>query len=97
MSSGVSLQIKGVIEALATEGAEISLGVTVALHVPVEEPLQGEGLPTHATGELAGSASHRMGGSFSISFFSGTSLTMGFLIPCPPLIISKGASGGIPN
>ena len=54
MSSGVSLQIEGVIEALATEGAEISLGVTVALHVPVEEPLQGEGLATHATGELAG-------------------------------------------
>jgi len=54
MSSGVSLQIEGVIEALATEGAEISLGVTVTLHVPVKEPLEREGLATHTTGELAG-------------------------------------------
>jgi len=54
MSSGVSLQIEGVVESLPTEGAEVPLGVTVALHVSVEQPLQGEGLPTDTTGELAG-------------------------------------------
>ena len=53
MSSGVSLQIEGVVESFATECAEISLGVTVTLHVSVEQPLQCEGLTTHSTGKLA--------------------------------------------
>ena len=54
MSSRVSLQIEGVVEPLAAEGAEVSLGVAVALHVPVEQPLQREALATHAARELAG-------------------------------------------
>ena len=36
----MSFQIKGIIKALAAKGAQVSLGITVALHVPVEEPLQ---------------------------------------------------------
>ena len=54
MSPGVSLQIEGVVESFPTESAEISLGVTVTLHVSVEKPLQGETLPTHPAGKLAG-------------------------------------------
>ena len=42
MCPGVALQVKGVIEALSAEGAEIALGVAVALHVPVQQPLQRE-------------------------------------------------------
>ena len=54
MSPGVSFQIEGVVETFATECAEVPLGVTVTLHVSVEESLQRERLPTHATGKLAG-------------------------------------------
>ena len=39
MCPGVALQVKGVIEALSAECAEIPLGVTVALHVPVQQSL----------------------------------------------------------
>ena len=52
MSSRVSLQIEGVVEPLAAEGAEVSLGVAVALYVPVEQPLQREAFATHAAREL---------------------------------------------
>lgn len=38
-------------------------------------------LPHVRHANLLGSDSHRSGGSFSVSFFSGTSATMGFLIP----------------
>ena len=54
MCSSVTFQVKSIIETFSAEGAEISFDVTVALHVPVEEPLEREGLATHATGELAG-------------------------------------------
>ena len=49
----VSLQVKCVIEALATEGAEIPLDITVALHVSVEESLKGETFVTSSASESA--------------------------------------------
>ena len=42
MCPGVALQVESVIEALSAEGAEIPLGVAVALHVPVQQSLQSE-------------------------------------------------------
>ena len=42
--SRVSFQIEGIVEALATEGAEVALHVAVALHVPVQQPLQAKRL-----------------------------------------------------
>ena len=54
MGSCVSLQIKSVIESLATEGAEVALGVAVALHVPVEQTLEAECFATHSAGKFAG-------------------------------------------
>lgn len=38
----VSLQVKGVIETLAAERAEVSLHVGMTFHMPVQKPLQGE-------------------------------------------------------
>lgn len=52
MGAGVPLQVKGIIEPFAAEGAEVSLGVAVALHVTVEEALQAEDLGTEAALEL---------------------------------------------
>ena len=49
---------------------------------------------------LDGSDSGRSGGSFSVAAFtSGVSSgpDIGFLIPCPPLMISIGISAGIPS
>ena len=54
-------------------------------------------LPQTLQANLLGSVSLLNGGSFSTSFFSGTSATIGFLIPWPPFINSRGASVGIPN
>ena len=42
MSSCVSFQVKGVVEALSTEGTKIAFHITVALHVSVEKSLQAE-------------------------------------------------------
>ena len=42
----VPLEVEGVVEALATEGAEVALHVAVALHVPVQQPLQAKRLRT---------------------------------------------------
>ena len=53
MSPCVSLQIEGVVESFPTESAEISLGVTVTLHVSVQKPLEGETFPTNPAGKLA--------------------------------------------
>lgn len=53
MCPGVSLQIESVVESLPTESAEISLGVTVTLHMSVQKPLEGETLPTDSAGKLA--------------------------------------------
>ena len=53
MSSCVSFQVKGVVEALSTEGTKIAFHVTVALHVSVEEALQAETLLADFALELA--------------------------------------------
>ena len=52
MGTGVSLQVKGVVEPLSAEGAEVPLRVAVALHVAVEETLKAEDLGTEAALEL---------------------------------------------
>lgn len=48
----VALQIEGVVEPFATEGAQIPLDVRVALHVPIEQALQRERLHADAANEL---------------------------------------------
>lgn len=50
----VPLQIKRVIETLPAECAEITLHVTVTLHVAVQEPLKTKVLAAYATCESAG-------------------------------------------
>jgi hypothetical protein len=50
----VTLQIKGIVKSFATEGAKVSLCVTVTLHVTVEKPLKGEDLGTETTLKLGG-------------------------------------------
>ena len=52
MGSGMSFQIKGVIEAFATKGTEIPLGITVTLHVSVQKPLQTEDFRAQAALKL---------------------------------------------
>jgi len=52
MGPGMSLQIKGVIEAFATKGTEIPLGITVTLHVPIQKPLQAEDFRAQAALKL---------------------------------------------
>ena len=53
MSSCVSFQVKGVVEALSTEGTKIAFHITVALHVSVQESLQAEPLLADFALELA--------------------------------------------
>ena len=53
MSSCVSFQVEGVIEALSTEGTKIAFHITVALHVSVEKSLQAETLLADFALELA--------------------------------------------
>ena len=48
----MTLQIKSVVESFSTEGAKVSLCVTVTLHVTVEKPLEGEDLGTETALEL---------------------------------------------
>jgi len=48
----VSLQIEGVVEAFAAEGAEVTLAVAVTLHVTVQKSLQGEDLGAYPALEL---------------------------------------------
>ena len=47
MSPGVPFQIEGVVEPFSAEGAKVAFGIGVTLHVPIEEPLQGEGFCAH--------------------------------------------------
>jgi len=54
MRSCVPLQIEGVVESLAAECTEVALGVTVTLHVPVQQPLQSEPFAANSAGELVG-------------------------------------------
>jgi len=44
MCSGMSFQIKCVVESFAAECAQVTLGVTVTFHVSVQQSLQGEDL-----------------------------------------------------
>ena len=48
MCARVSLQVEGVVEALAAEGAEIAFDVRVTLHVPVQQSQQAELLGTES-------------------------------------------------
>ena len=52
MSPCVALEVKGVIEAFAAEGAEITLDLTVALDMAVEQSLEREDLAAHGALEL---------------------------------------------
>jgi hypothetical protein len=45
--SRVSLQVEGVVESLAAEGAEVPLHVAVAFHVAIQQAQQAEGFLTH--------------------------------------------------
>ena len=53
MSSCVSFQVKGVVEAFSTEGTEIALHIAVAFHVSIQESLQAETLLADFALELA--------------------------------------------
>ena len=53
MSSCVSFQVEGVVEALSTEGTKIALHIAVAFHVSVEQSLQTESLLADFALELA--------------------------------------------
>lgn len=50
----VALQIKGVVEALPAEGAQVPLHLAVALDVPVQHALQAEALATQLAGVHCG-------------------------------------------
>ena len=52
MCPGVALQVKGVIEALSAECAEIPLDVAVTLEVPVQQTLKSEEFAADATSKL---------------------------------------------
>lgn len=54
MCPGMPLEIEGVIEALATEGAQVAFDVAVALHVSVQKPLQSERFSAHLAGQPTG-------------------------------------------
>jgi hypothetical protein len=45
--SRVSLQVEGVVESLAAEGAEVALHVAVAFHVAIQQAQQAEGFLAH--------------------------------------------------
>lgn len=51
MGADVPLQVKRVVEALPTVGAEVSLDVVVTLHVAIKHALVGEGLLADVAGE----------------------------------------------
>ena len=52
MRARVTLEVERVVESFTAEGTQIAFDVRVALHVPIEEPLEGEALGTEATGEF---------------------------------------------
>lgn len=51
MRPRVPLEVEGVVEALAAEGAEVTLHVAMTLHVTIEQSLQIEILAAHAATE----------------------------------------------
>lgn len=79
MRPRVPLQVEGVVEALPAEGAQVPLDVRVALHVSVEEALQGEGLVADATAEV-GLAVFGGDGCYFGFVFSPGSLSDGLLV-----------------
>ena len=42
MGSGMSFQVKGVVESLAAKSAKVPLSVTMTFHVTIKKPLQSE-------------------------------------------------------
>ncbi len=52
MCSGVSFEIKSIIEPLATEGAEVPLDITMTFDVAVEQSLQWEKLMANSAHKL---------------------------------------------
>lgn len=63
----VTLQIEGIVEALATEGAQIALDFRVTLHVAIQQALQRERFQTNATNEfgaVAGTAAATAAAAF---------------------------------
>lgn len=68
MCPSMSFEIKSVVEAFATEGAQVSLDITMAFHMPVEQPLKTKHLgadPTNKTVSII-VARHIVGGGVSI-------------------------------
>lgn len=51
VGAGVPLQVERVVEALGAERAQVALHVRVALHVPVQQPLQAERFRADAADE----------------------------------------------
>ena len=52
MSTGVSLQVKGVVEALATEHTQVTLDVGVTAEMSVEQALKGKCFTTNLAQKL---------------------------------------------
>lgn len=49
---GVSLQIKGIVESFAAEGAQVAFDIWMTLHVSIQESLKGECLRAYSAHEL---------------------------------------------
>lgn len=47
MRSGVTFQVEGIVEAFATECAQVTLHIAVTLHVAIQQTLETEGLAAH--------------------------------------------------
>ena len=52
MSASMALEVKGVIEALATIDAKVSLHIRMTAEMSVEQSLESKDLSTHFTQEL---------------------------------------------
>ena len=53
MCSCVSLQIKGIIESFAAEGAKVALDIRVTLEMPVEKSLEVKVFPANPAAQLS--------------------------------------------
>lgn len=52
MRPGVPLQVESIIKTFSAKRAQIPLDVRMTLHVPVQQPLQGETLVAHPATEM---------------------------------------------
>ena len=52
MSASMALEVKGVIEALATINTKVSLHIRMTAEMSVQQSLESKGLSTHFTQEL---------------------------------------------